>query len=204
VLSGPSHAEEVGRGLPTSVVAASTDDALARRVQKLFSSDRFRVYTSPDVVGVEIAGALKNVIAIAAGIGDGLGSGDNAKAALMTRGLVEMSRLGAALGARKSTFSGLSGLGDLVTTCTSRFGRNRELGERIGRGESLEAILAGMAKVAEGVPTTKAVRALARKLGVEVPITSEVHRILFGGKDPRVAVRDLMRRGKKAEAEDLR
>jgi glycerol-3-phosphate dehydrogenase (NAD(P)+) len=204
VLSGPSHAEEVARGMPTSVVVASADDALARRVQGLFSSDRFRVYTSPDTVGVEIAGALKNVIAIAAGIGDGLGFGDNAKAALMTRGLVEMSRLGAALGARKATFSGLSGLGDLVTTCTSRFGRNRELGERIGRGETLAAILSGMAKVAEGVPTTKAVRALARKLGVEVPITDEVHRILFGRKDPRVAVRDLMRRGKKSEAEDLR
>ena len=204
VLSGPSHAEEVGRGLPTSLVAASTDDSLAREVQALFSTDRFRVYSSADPIGVEIAGAMKNVIAIAAGIGDGLGSGDNAKSALLTRGLVEMSRLGAALGARKATFSGLSGIGDLITTCTSRHGRNREVGERIGRGETLEAILASTPKVAEGIPTTKAVRALARKLEVELPITEEVHRILFGKKDPKVAVRDLMRRGKKAEAEDLR
>lgn len=204
VLSGPSHAEEVARGLPTSVVAASSDDALARAVQALFNSERFRVYSSADPVGVEIAGALKNVIAIAAGISDGLGFGDNAKSALLTRGLVEMTRVGAALGGRKATFAGLSGIGDLITTCTSRFGRNREVGERIGRGETLEAILASMAKVAEGIPTTKAVRALARKLGLEVPITDEVHRILFGRKDPKVAVRDLMRRGKKAEAEDLR
>ncbi len=204
VLSGPSHAEEVARGLPTSVVVASSDSKLALGAQRLFSTDRFRVYTSADATGVEIAGALKNVIAIAAGLSDGLGFGDNSKAALLTRGLVEMSRLGFALGARKATFSGLSGIGDLITTCTSPFGRNREVGERIGKGETLDAILDSMVQVAEGVWTTKAVRALARKLGVDVPITDQVYRILFGGKDPRRAVRDLMTRGRKAEAENLR
>jgi len=203
VLSGPSHAEEVARGLPTSVVVASRREPLARRVQKAFQSDRFRVYTNTDHAGVELGGALKNVIAIAAGICDGLGFGDNTKSALVTRGIVEMARLGVALGARKSTFSGLSGIGDLITTCFSRHGRNRAVGERIGRGESLEEVLAGMTMVAEGVWTTRAVVEVSRDHGVEMPISEEVERVLFRGKSAERAVRDLMRRAMKSESEDL-
>src|SRR5205807_3600302 len=154
VLSGPSHAEEVGRGLPTTVVAASTDLELARWIQQRFTTDRFRVYTNLDPVGVELGGALKNVIGIAAGISDGLGFGDNAKAALLTRGLVEMTRFGVAHGAEAETFAGLAGMGDLITTCMSRHGRNRHVGERLGRGEKIAAILASMSMVAEGVYTT--------------------------------------------------
>src|SRR5207302_10377150 len=157
VLSGPSHAEEVARGLPTTLVAASADLALARWVQQRFSTDRFRVYTNLDVTGVELAGALKNILGIAAGINDGLGFGDNAKAALLTRGLVEIARFGVALGAEMQTFWGLAGMGDLVTTCISRHGRNRHVGERLARGERLSEILAGMRMVAEGVYTTRSV-----------------------------------------------
>jgi glycerol-3-phosphate dehydrogenase (NAD(P)+) len=199
VLSGPSHAEEVARGLPAAVVAASRSAELAADVQALFSTGRFRVYRLSDVVGVEIAGAAKNVVALAAGIVDGLGFGDNAKAALITRGAVEMGRLGAALGARKATFHGLAGMGDLIVTCASRHGRNRAVGERIGRGETLEEILEGMDMVAEGVATTRSLVPLARRLGVEMPIATEVDRVLFGGKEPLAAVSDLMLRKPKRE-----
>ncbi len=199
VLSGPSHAEEVSRGLPCAVVTASRSDTLARTVQDLFSTDRFRVYRLRDVVGVEFCGAAKNVVAVAAGICDGLGLGDNTKAALITRGAVEMARLGKALGAKPATFHGLAGIGDLIVTCASRHGRNRAVGERIGRGETLAAILASVPTVAEGVPTARALVHLAEKVGVEMPIASEVYRVLFEDKDPKRAVTDLMRRAPKAE-----
>ncbi len=198
-LSGPSHAEEVARGLPATVTAASRNPALALRAQEAFMTDRFRVYTTSDVVGVELGGAVKNVVAIAAGICDGLGLGDNAKAALLTRGLAEMMRLGAAMGARRHTFAGLAGIGDLITTCTSPYGRNRSVGIQIAQGKSLNDILAGMAMVAEGVRTTLSVRSLARRHRVEMPITQQVYQVLFRGKDPRLAVRDLMRRAAKDE-----
>jgi glycerol-3-phosphate dehydrogenase (NAD(P)+) len=199
VLSGPSHAEEVGRGLPATVVAASSDIDLARWVQQCFSTDRFRVYTNPDVVGVELAGALKNVMGIAAGISDGLNFGDNAKAALLTRGLVEMARFGVALGADHPTFFGLAGLGDLITTCYSPHGRNHHVGERLGRGERLSDILASMAMVAEGVYTTRSVHEKAARMGIEMPITDEVYRMLYENKGPRAAVSDLMLRAPKRE-----
>jgi glycerol-3-phosphate dehydrogenase (NAD(P)+) len=201
VVSGPSHAEEVSRRMPTTVVAASDDLGLARRVQDLLATERFRVYTHNDAIGVELGGALKNVVAIAAGIVDGLGFGDNTKAALLTRGIVEMSRLGEAFGAQRVTFFGLSGMGDLVTSCVSRHGRNRLVGERIGRGERLEDILGGMQMVAEGVKTSIAVRKLAEQKRVEMPICTEVHRVLFEGKEPGTAVRDLMTRQLKDEVD---
>jgi glycerol-3-phosphate dehydrogenase (NAD(P)+) len=199
VLSGPSHAEEVSRGLPTSVAVASADYDLARRVQVAFTTDRFRVYTNLDLVGVELAGALKNIIGIAAGIADGLGLGDNAKSALMTRGLVEMTRFGVAHGAEPQTFMGLAGLGDLITTCVSRHGRNHLVGERLGRGEKLRDILAGMAMVAEGVNTTRSVHDRALNMGLDMPITAEIYRVLHEDKDPRAAVNDLMVRSPKGE-----
>lgn len=199
VLSGPSHAEEVSRGLPTSVVVASRDAELARWVQTHFSTDRFRVYTNPDPVGVELAGALKNVIGVAAGISDGLGFGDNAKSALLARGLVEITRFGVALGAEARTFAGLAGLGDLITTCASRHGRNRRVGERIGQGERPADVLSGMVMVAEGVYTARSVHERAVRLGVDMPITAEVYRVLYEGKDPRTAVNDLMLRSPKGE-----
>ncbi len=198
-LSGPSHAEEISRRLPASVVAASGDIALAKRVQQMFNTDRFRVYTNLDIVGVELAAALKNVIAIAAGICDGLGYGDNAKSALMTRGLVEMTRFGTALGAESVTFAGLAGMGDLITTCTSQYSRNRKVGQRLGEGESLEEILASMDAVAEGVTTTKSVYELAQKRGFEMPITSEVYRVLFEQKQPEQATNSLMMRPPRGE-----
>ncbi len=199
VLSGPSHAEEIARGLPASVVVAGSSGPLNLAVQESLSHEAFRVYTNSDAVGVELAGALKNILGIAAGICDGLGFGDNAKAALLTRGLVEITRLGVALGGRQATFYGLAGVGDLVTTCYSPFGRNRSVGERIGRGETLEQILSGMVNVAEGVPTTRSVHALACRRGIDMPITAELHRVLFEGKSPRSAVSDLMVRLPKDE-----
>jgi glycerol-3-phosphate dehydrogenase (NAD(P)+) len=199
VLSGPSHAEEVSRGRPTTVVAASTDLDLARWIQQRFSTDRFRVYTNLDVAGVELGGALKNIIGIAAGISDGLGFGDNAKSALLTRGLVEMARFGVALGAEHATFFGLAGLGDLVTTCISRHGRNRHVGERLARGEKLGDILPAMKMVAEGVYTTRSVHDKAARMGIDMPITQEVYRVLYEGKDPLAAVNDLMLREPKRE-----
>jgi glycerol-3-phosphate dehydrogenase (NAD(P)+) len=199
VLSGPSHAEEVSRGLPTSVVAASGDHDLAREAQRSFNTDRFRVYTNRDPLGVELGGALKNVIGLASGCCEGLGYGDNARSALITRGLVEMMRFGVALGARAATFTGLAGLGDLVTTCISKHGRNRQVGERLARGESLDAIRSSMSMVAEGVTTARAVHERAVARGIDMPITAEVYRVLYEGKDPRQAVNDLMLRSPKKE-----
>jgi len=198
-LGGPSHAEEIARRLPASVVAASGDIQLAKQTQKLFSTDRFRVYTNIDIVGVELAGALKNVIAIAAGICDGGKYGDNAKSAIMTRGLVEMNRFGSALGAEPSTFSGLAGVGDLITTCMSPFGRNRKLGERLGQGETLEQILSTMDAVAEGVNTTRSVYNLAEEKGLDMPITTEIYRVLFEDKSPAEATQTLMTRPQREE-----
>ena len=204
VLSGPSHAEEVARLKPASVVAASEDGELARWVQEAFNSENFRVYSSSDPIGVELGGALKNVIALAAGIGDGLELGDNAKAALVTRGMVELARVGTSRGARLETFFGLAGIGDLVTTCCSQHSRNRALGEAIGRGESLEAILARVKTVAEGVWTTKALFGPESELAdVSMPIAAEVHAVLFERKDPRDAVADLMRRDPAPEMKGL-
>jgi glycerol-3-phosphate dehydrogenase (NAD(P)+) len=203
VLSGPSHAEEISRGLPASVVAASRDDQLAQWIQQCFSTERFRVYTNPDPVGVELAGALKNVIGIAAGINDGLGLGDNAKAALLTRGLVEMTRFGVALGAQARTFSGLAGLGDLITTCVSPHGRNHRVGQRLARGERWAKIQAGMNMVAEGAFTARSVHERAAQMVIDMPITTEVYRVLYENKDPRLAVSDLMLREPKGEMEAL-
>lgn len=198
VLSGPSHAPELARGLPASVVAAGERRA-AGEVQNLFSGDTMRVYTSRDPLGVELGGALKNVIALAGGICEGLGLGHNAKAALLARGIVEMARLGAKLGAKKQTFFGLSGIGDLITTTTFPSGRNLSVGRALGEGRKIEEILASMKSVAEGVWTTKAVLGLARKHKVDMPITEEIHAILFDGKPPREALRDLMKRGPRSE-----
>lgn len=198
-LSGPSHAEEIARRLPASVVAASGDLALAREVQRTFATDRFRVYTNIDIIGVELAAALKNVIAIAAGICDGLGYGDNAKSALMTRGLVEMTRFGTTLGAEAQTFVGLAGMGDLVTTCASPYGRNRKVGERLGGGETLSQVLESMDAVAEGVWTTRSVHELAEQRGIEMPITAEVFRVLFEDKSPEEATNSLMLRPPRGE-----
>ena len=204
VLTGPSHAEEVARGLPASVIAASEDPKLASRVQTTFSGDTLRVYTSDDPVGAELAGALKNVIALAAGICDGLELGDNAKAALISRGMVEMARFGRSRGGQPETFFGLAGFGDLVTTCCSKHSRNRSVGEAIGRGETLEEILDRMEMVAEGVWTTKALFGPEAELGEEeLPIAKQVHEILFEGKNVREAVQDLMRRAPVSEMGDL-
>ncbi|MBI3312115.1 MAG: NAD(P)-dependent glycerol-3-phosphate dehydrogenase [Candidatus Omnitrophica bacterium] len=199
VLSGPSISYEVARGVPTTVVSASEDSLLAREVQSLFTTERFRVYTSSDVVGVELGGALKNVMAIACGISDGLGFGANTKAALVTRGLVEMARLGNAAGAKAETFYGLSGLGDLVTTCFSQHSRNRSVGEKIGKGIPISEITAGMEQVAEGVTTAQSAHVLGRKHGAEMPISTAVYQVLFEGKAPSSAVQDLMLRDPKPE-----
>ncbi|MBT5100412.1 MAG: NAD(P)-dependent glycerol-3-phosphate dehydrogenase [Planctomycetes bacterium] len=201
ILSGPSHAEETARGLATSIVVGSDDPAQANRVQERLGSASMRVYTSSDPIGVELGGALKNIIAVAAGLADGIGLGDNAKAALVARGLVEMGRYGKACGAERDTFFGLSGSGDLMVTCYSRHSRNRSLGERIGKGESLDDILAATEKVAEGVWTCKAIHAPASQMGIDMPITERLHAILFGGVDPKDAVRDLMLRPVRAETE---
>jgi len=200
-LSGPSHAEEVARRVVTAVVAACKDLTTAALVQETFSNDYFRVYSSEDIVGVELGGALKNVIAVASGVIDGLNQGDNTRGALMTRGLVEIARLGEAMGSDMRTFMGLTGMGDLITTCTSQHSRNRFVGEKIGRGEKLDDILAGMSMVAEGVPTCKSAVALAEKHGIEMPITQAVYNTLFGGADPRENILDLMQRALKVETE---
>lgn len=198
-LSGPTLALEVARGIPTAAVVASPDAQAAAAVQELFHRPAFRVYTSPDILGVELGGALKNVIAIAAGVCDGLGFGDNAKAALITRALAEMRRLGVACGAQAETFSGLSGLGDLVVTCSSTLSRNHTLGERLGRGEKLAAILAGAVTVAEGYPTARSAWQLARQRGVETPIIDEVYAMLYEEKNLRQALQDLISRESKPE-----
>jgi glycerol-3-phosphate dehydrogenase (NAD(P)+) len=199
VLSGPNIAAEIAKYLPATAVAAATDPALSRHVQQLFSTQWFRVYTNEDVIGVELAGAAKNIIAIAAGVLDGLAAGNNAKAALVTRGLVEITRLGVAMGARPETFVGMAGLGDLITTCVSPEGRNRSVGEAIGKGRQLQEVLGAMDSVAEGVATTKSVAQLARRHGVEMPITQAVHSVLFEGKDVLHALTDLMTRDAKPE-----
>jgi glycerol-3-phosphate dehydrogenase (NAD(P)+) len=199
VLSGPSHAEEVSRNIPTTVVAASENNTLAIKVQEAFSTETFRIYTNPDIRGVELSGSVKNVIAIAAGICDGLGFGDNTKGALLTRGIAEMMRLGKMLGAQPETFSGLAGIGDLITTCISRHSRNRKMGELIASGLSLEQALSKMTMVAEGVETTKSVYQLTKKHNIEMPITVEVYKTLFEGKNAKLATRDLMGRESKPE-----
>jgi len=198
-FSGPSHAEEVSRKIPTLIVSASQSKETAETVRDLFTTDSLRVYSSTDVVGVELGGALKNPIALCAGIIDGLGFGDNTKAALITRALAEMTRIGAILGADPQTFSGLSGLGDLVVTCFSRHSRNRYVGEQIGKGRNLQEIIAEMQMVAEGVTTTASAFQLSQRHGAELPIINEVYHILFEGKDPRVATRRLMTRETKDE-----
>jgi glycerol-3-phosphate dehydrogenase (NAD(P)+) len=198
-LSGPSLAFEVARSIPTAIVAASMDPATAGAVQKLFHRPKFRVYTSNDLKGVEFGGALKNVIAIAAGICDGLGFGDNSKAALITRGLTEIRRLGVAGGAQAETFSGLSGIGDLMVTCFSKLSRNRGFGERLGRGEKVEAILAGTKSVAEGFPTARSAFELAHKVNLETPIIAQIYAALYEGKSPAQALHDLTARESRPE-----
>ncbi|MBT8398399.1 MAG: NAD(P)-dependent glycerol-3-phosphate dehydrogenase, partial [Gemmatimonadetes bacterium] len=198
-LSGPSFASEVAVEAPTAVVAASRSNQAATAAQAAFQTDFFRVYTNQDVLGVELGGALKNVIALAAGVVAGMGFGHNTLAALLTRGLAEITRLGVAMGADPATFSGLAGMGDLVLTCTGSLSRNRTVGYRIGKGESLEEILTGMKSVAEGVRTVQAVRALARKFDVEMPISKEVHALLWEGRTTEEAMRNLMLRGPKPE-----
>jgi glycerol-3-phosphate dehydrogenase (NAD(P)+) len=200
VLSGPSHAEEVVRGVPTTVVAASTDETLALEVQNTFTNETFRVYTSNDVLGLELGGALKNVMAIAAGIIDGMKLGDNPKAALITRGIAEMSRLGETLGGNPLTFSGLSGIGDLIVTCCSGHSRNRHVGEELGRGKTLDKILSDMGMVvAEGVKTTLGAHELAKKSGIECPIINEIYAVLYKNQAPKQAIKNLMSRPSKPE-----
>ncbi len=199
VLSGPTIAGEVAHGVPTTAVAACKDQKLALGVQKVFNSDTFRIYTNTDVIGVEFGGSVKNVIALACGICDGLKLGTNAKAAVLTRGLGEIARLGMALGARRETFYGLTGLGDLVTTCFSPSSRNRRVGEALGRGKKIKDILGGMHAVAEGVVTAKAVYHLSRQMKIPLPIVTEVYKIIFENKTARLAMKDLMGRSLKSE-----
>lgn len=199
VLSGPSHAEEAAKQIPTAVAAAGFDEKNTEIVQKAFSNKYFRVYKSSDVVGVELGGALKNVIAIAAGIADGAGFGDNTKAAIMTRGLREITRFGMRFGAQEHTFMGLSGIGDLIVTCMSKHSRNRFVGEEVGKGKKLKQVLSEMKMVAEGVATTESTHELAKKLGVELPIIEQVYKVLFQGKDPHHATEKLMTRNLKDE-----
>ena len=202
VLSGPSHAEEVARKLPTAVVASSSSEKVAVEVQTIFMSERFRVYTNSDIVGVELGGALKNIIAIAAGISDGLGFEANTKAAILSRGMMEIVRLGVNLGAKASTFNGLSGMGDLIATCTSPYSRNKRIGELMARGKKLDQLLAETEMVAEGIKTAASVRNLARKRKIEMPITQEIYSILYEGKTPLSVVKDLMLRKAKPELEE--
>ncbi|MEI7541740.1 MAG: NAD(P)H-dependent glycerol-3-phosphate dehydrogenase [bacterium] len=203
VLSGPSHAEEVGRRVPTTVVVASKDKKLADIIQAMFITNYFRTYTRIDVMGVEIGGSVKNVIAIAAGTLDGLNTGDNTKAALLTRGLAEMRRLGVAMGAEEDTFFGLSGIGDLIVTCNSKHSRNRFVGEQLGLGKKIEDILSGMVMVAEGVKSTLSIYKLSKKYKVDMPICNEVYKALYENKSPHDSVRDLMNRPAKSEKEFL-
>lgn len=201
-ISGPSHAEEVSRKIPTTVTCAASDISLAKYLSKAFSNSYFRVYSNNDLIGTELAGALKNVIAIAAGISDGAGYGDNTKAALMTRGMREIMRLGILLGAKRETFFGLAGIGDLIVTCSSKHSRNRYVGERIGKGEKLKAILNDMKMVAEGVATTKSAYELSRKFKIELPITHKVYDMLFKNVSASKAISDLMKRKLKTEIEN--
>ncbi|MDO5540015.1 MAG: NAD(P)H-dependent glycerol-3-phosphate dehydrogenase [Eubacteriales bacterium] len=202
VLSGPSHAEEVGRGLPTTCVAGAKDKATADYLQNIFTSPVFRVYTSSDMLGIELGGALKNVIALAAGMADGLGYGDNTKAALITRGITEIARLGTAMGGRQETFYGLTGIGDLIVTCASVHSRNRKAGYLIGKGYTMEQAMAEVKMIVEGVYSAKAALGLSRKFHVEMPIVEQVNEILFQGKKADEAVKELMLRDRKDESED--
>lgn len=199
VLSGPSHAEEVIRQLPTTVVVSSQYESSAVEAQNVLINSTFRVYTSPDVIGVEVGGALKNIIGLAAGIVEGLQFGDNAKAALMTRGLAEIARLGTRIGANPLTFNGLSGVGDLIVTCTSTHSRNFRAGLMLSQGKTIQEILDDMGMVVEGIKTTKTAYTIAQKLKVEMPITEQLHQVLFANKEPLLAVQELMRRGKTGE-----
>jgi glycerol-3-phosphate dehydrogenase (NAD(P)+) len=199
ILSGPSHAEEVSRNIPTAIVAASPSLDTAKIVQKTFLTPYFRVYANTDLLGVELGGSVKNVIAVAAGICDGIGFGDNTKAALLTRGIVEITRLGVAMGAEQHSFSGLSGIGDLIVTCMSKHSRNRYVGEQIGKGRKLDDIVNEMVMVAEGVATTKSVYELSARHGIDMPISTEVYRMLFEGKDAYQATEELMTRDVKIE-----
>ncbi|MCQ1528102.1 NAD(P)H-dependent glycerol-3-phosphate dehydrogenase [Lutispora saccharofermentans] len=203
VLSGPNHAEEVARNIPSATVVSSKYKRVAEFIQDTFMTPRFRVYTNPDIVGVELGGALKNVIALGAGISDGLGFGDNTKTALMTRGIVEIARLGVAMGARQNTFNGLSGVGDLIVTCTSMHSRNRRAGIAIGQGKTLEEVLSSTKMVVEGVRTTKSAYQLSKKIGIEMPITEEIYGVLFDDYEVRNSVINLMTRNKTHEMEDL-
>ena len=199
VLSGPTIAHEIAKEIPSAAVIASTKAHIRRHLQEIFSTERFRIYTNADLIGVELGGSLKNIIAIACGISDGLGFGTNTKAAILTRGLAEISRLGSAMGAKVKTFSGISGLGDLVTTCISSYSRNRFVGEQIAKGKTITRIQRHMQMVAEGIPTTRSTYALAKKYKVDMPITREVYFVLYKNKFPFKAVRDLMTRKKKEE-----
>ena len=199
VLSGPTIAHEVALGVPTTAVIACHDIKLRRRLQHVFATDRFRIYTNGDVIGVELGGSIKNVIAIACGVSDGLGFGTNTKAGILSRGLAEISRLGVAMGAKAHTFSGISGLGDLVTTCISSYSRNRFVGEQIGKGKSLHQIQTHMQMVAEGVPTAKSAHDLSLKYKIDMPITKEAYLVLYKNKSPLKAVKDLMGRQKREE-----
>jgi glycerol-3-phosphate dehydrogenase (NAD(P)+) len=199
ILSGPSHAEEVSRQIPTAVVAASFKEKTSKIVQDAFTTSFFRVYVNDDIRGVELGGSLKNVIAVAAGISDGAGFGDNTKAAIMTRGIYEITRLGVKLGAQPRTFAGLSGMGDLIVTCMSHHSRNRHLGEQLGKGRKLKEVLGEMVMVAEGVATTRSVRDLEKKYDIDFPIMTEVYQVLFEDKDPQKATLDMMTRHSKGE-----
>ena len=203
VLSGPSHAEEVAKNIPTTMVAGAMQREIAEKVQDIFMTPTFRVYTNPDIAGVELGGALKNVIALCAGITDGLGFGDNTKAALMTRGITEIARLGVACGAKLHTFAGLSGIGDLIVTCTSMHSRNRRAGILIGQGKTVKQALEEVHMVVEGVNTAKAGHQLSVKYGIEMPIVSEAYSVLFENKNPKNAVMDLMMRSKTHEMEEI-
>ncbi len=203
VLSGPSHAEEVSKGIPTTVVVGATSKETAYFIQSAFMNEVFRVYTSPDIIGIELGGSLKNVIALAAGIADGLGFGDNTKAALMTRGIAEMSRLGIAMGGKMETFSGLSGVGDLIVTCTSKHSRNRNAGYLMGQGRTMQEAMAEVKQVVEGVYSAKAALALAKKYDISMPIVEQINLVLFENKSAREAVTDLLLRNKKREYSTL-
>lgn len=202
VLSGPSHAEEVSRGLPTTIVAGAKSKETAEYIQNLFMNEAFRVYTSPDILGMELGGALKNVVALAAGIADGLGYGDNTKAALITRGITEIARLGTAMGGKFETFCGLTGIGDLIVTCASMHSRNRRAGILIGQGKSYEEAMKEVQMVVEGVYSAKAAMGLAKKYNIQLPIIEQVNAVLFEGKSAAQAVKDLMLRDKKIEVSD--
>lgn len=203
VLSGPSHAEEVGKGIPTTIVVGAKTKHTAEYIQNLFMNEVFRVYISPDILGIELGGALKNVVALAAGIADGLGYGDNSKAALITRGMAEISRLGMAMGGKAQTFSGLTGIGDLIVTCASMHSRNRRAGILIGQGKTMDEAMAEVKMVVEGVYSAKAAMALAKKYDVQLPIIEQVNMVLFEGKNAAEAVKDLMLRDKKIESSDI-